>query len=134
MGRCQTITVVITSPMISVLIGFVCGVVSGMGIGGGSILMVWLTAVLTVDQLSAQCINLLFFLPSCAAAIIFHAKEKTICWKAAVPAIIAGSIFSAAFAFLSTSVDVSILRKMFGGFLLIVGLIEIFKKNRKGQA
>lgn len=134
MGRYQIITMSLFSPLISVLIGLICGVISGMGIGGGSILMVWLTAVLAIDQLSAQCINLLFFLPSCAAAIIFHAKEKTVSKEAAIPAIIAGILSAAVFAFLSASIDVSILRKMFGGFLLVVGALEVFKKNRKGPS
>ena len=49
------------SPMIAALVGTVCGVFSGLGIGGGSILMVWLTGIASMDQIMAQGINLLYF-------------------------------------------------------------------------
>ena len=38
----------------AILAGLVCGVLSGFGIGGGSLLMVWMTAVLSMDQKAAQ--------------------------------------------------------------------------------
>ena len=76
--------------LIAVLAGLVCGVLSGFGIGGGSLLMVWMTAVLAMEQKAAQGINLLFFLPTAVCALIFHAKHRQICWKAVVPAALAG--------------------------------------------
>lgn len=54
--------------------GLVCGVLSGFGIGGGSLLMVWMTAVLSMEQRAAQGVNLLYFLPCAACALIFHIK------------------------------------------------------------
>lgn len=71
--------------LIAVLAGLVCGVLSGFGIGGGSLLMVWMTAVLAMEQKAAQGINLLYFLPTAVCALIFHAKHRQICWKAVVP-------------------------------------------------
>ena len=76
--------------LIAVLAGLVCGVLSGFGIGGGSLLMVWMTAVLAMEQKAAQGINLLYFLPTAVCALIFHAKHRQICWKAVVPAALAG--------------------------------------------
>ena len=70
--------------------GLVCGVLSGFGIGGGSLLMVWMTAVCAVGQKTAQGINLLYFLPTAAAALIFHAKNRLIDWRAVLPAAAAG--------------------------------------------
>ena len=49
---------------LAVLAGLICGVLSGFGIGGGSLLMVWLTALLSMDQRTAQGIHLLYFLPA----------------------------------------------------------------------
>lgn len=124
----------IASPLFSVLIGLLCGIISGFGIGGGSVLMVWMTAILGMEQTSAQGINLLYFLPTAAAALIFHIKAKCICWKAVIPSVIAGCVTAAAFAFLAANIDVSLLRKLFGGFLLVVGTLELFRKNGKGRS
>ena len=69
--------------------GLICGVLSGFGIGGGSLLMVWMTAVLSMEQKTAQGVNLLYFLPTAAAALIFHAKNRMVEWRAVIPAAIA---------------------------------------------
>ena len=74
--------------------GLVCGVLSGFGIGGGSLLMVWMTAVLSMEQRAAQGVNLLYFLPCAACALIFHIKNKQIVWRAVWPAALAGSVRS----------------------------------------
>lgn len=93
--------------------------------------MVWLTAVAATDQKTAQGINLLYFLPTSLGALIFHIKNKMICWEAMIPAALCGSITAALAAWLASSLDVSLLRKLFGGFLLAVGVMEFFKKPRK---
>ena len=69
----------------AILAGLVCGVLSGFGIGGGSLLMVWMTAVLSMDQKAAQGVNLLYFLPCAACALIFHIKNRQIVWPAVWP-------------------------------------------------
>ena len=109
--------------LIAVLAGLVCGVLSGFGIGGGSLLMVWMTAVLAMEQKAAQGINLLYFLPTAVCALIFHAKHRQICWKAVVPA-----------ALLAANLEMELLRKLFGGFLIAVGLVEIFCKGLKKKS
>ena len=117
--------------LIAIAAGLVCGVLSGFGIGGGSLLMVWMTAVLSMEQKAAQGINLLYFLPTAAAALIFHTKNRLSEWKAVVPAAIAGSVTAALAALLSANLEMSLLRKLFGGFLILVGLSEVFLKTRK---
>ncbi len=115
----------------AVAAGLVCGVLSGFGIGGGSLLMVWMTAVLGLEQKAAQGINLLYFLPTAAAALIFHAKNRMVCWKAVLPAALAGCVTAALGALLASDLDMTLLRKLFGGFLLLVGLSEIFCKTKQ---
>lgn len=117
--------------LIAIGAGLVCGVLSGFGIGGGSLLMVWMTAVLSMEQKAAQGINLLYFLPTAATALIFHTKNRLIEWKAVLPAAIAGSVTAALAALLSANLEMSLLRKLFGGFLILVGLSEVFLKTRK---
>lgn len=116
--------------VLAALAGLVCGVFSGLGVGGGTLLMVWMTAVMGVAQTTAQGINLLYFLPTAACALLFHIKNRLICWRVVVPAAIIGSLFAAGAAFLATMIDTALLRKLFGGFLLIVGLTELFFRQR----
>ena len=115
----------------AVLAGTVCGVISGFGIGGGSLLMVWLTAVISMEQQAAQSINLLYFLPTAAAALIFHFKNRQICKKAILPAAIGGCAAAVLGAFLASAAQPELLRKLFGGFLVLVGLSELLKKTKK---
>jgi len=118
---------------ISVLAGLLCGILSGFGIGGGSLLMVWMTAVLAFDQKTAQGINLLYFLPTSIGALIFHIRNHLIRLSVTLPAALCGCITAAATAWLSTSLDVSLLRKLFGGYLLVIGVLEICKKPPKSS-
>lgn len=111
--------------------GLVCGVLSGFGIGGGSLLMVWLTAVLSFEQKTAQGINLLYFLPTAAAALIFHARNRVIEWKAVLPAALCGCVTAILGALLSARLEMSLLRRLFGGFLILVGLSEVFLRSGK---
>ena len=109
--------------------GLVCGVLSGFGIGGGSLLMVWMTAVLSMEQKAAQGVNLLYFLPCAACALIFHIKNRQIVWRAVWPAALAGSVCAVGGAMLAQNVDAELLRKLFGGFLVLVGLSEILSEG-----
>ena len=117
--------------ILNIMVGLICGVLSGFGIGGGSLLMVWMTAIMSMEQQSAQTINLLYFLPTAAAALFFHFKNRQVCKKAIIPAVLCGCIAAAGAAFLASSVDPGLLRKLFGGFLLFVGVTEILKKSTK---
>lgn len=116
---------------IAIAAGLVCGVLSGFGIGGGSLLMVWMTAVLSMEQKTAQGINLLYFLPTALCALVFHAKNRMICWRAVIPAAAAGCVTAALGAVLAQNLDMALLRKLFGGFLILVGLEEVLLKGRK---
>ena len=115
--------------MMSIIAGVLCGILSGFGIGGGSLLMVWMTAVIGISQKTAQGINLLYFIPTAIAALIFHAKHKVLCPKAVIPAAIAGCLTAAVSAWLAASMDVSLLKKLFGCYLILVGISELFKKT-----
>ena len=63
---------------LAVLAGLICGVLSGFGIGGGSLLMVWLTALLSMDQRTAQGINLLYFLPAAGKRYLRHLEKSVV--------------------------------------------------------
>ena len=109
-----------------VIIGFISGIVSGMGMGGGTILILLLSIFMNLDQHQAQAINLVFFIPTAISAIIIGIKNKNIQWKLGIPIVIAGIIGAAISAKISTKMDVGLLRKLFGIFLLIIACYEIY--------
>jgi len=118
----------VTDWLIAALAGAVTGVLSGFGIGGGSLLLIYMTNFAGVPQNLAQGVNLLYFLPTAATALPAHVKNGYIEKAALLPAIAAGLAGTALAAWTATAMDVEILRKCFGGFLLIIGLRELFRK------
>jgi uncharacterized membrane protein YfcA len=111
------------------LTGFLTGILSGLGVGGGTLLLIWLTAFAGLPQAQAQGINLLYFLPCAALALRAHIKNGLVDRAAALPAAVAGLAAAPAFALLATVLDGSLLRRAFGAFLLVVGCTELFKKE-----
>lgn len=116
---------------LSSLAGAVTGVLSGFGIGGGTLLLIYLTTFAGVEQSLAQGINLLYFIPAAATALPSHIKNGYVVKKAAIPAILAGLICTAIAAWVATALDVALLRKCFGIFLLYIGITELFRKEQK---
>jgi len=113
-------------------VGAAVGVLSGFGIGGGTILLVYLTAVAGVEQHLAQGINLLYFIPAAVLALPSHRKHGLIEKKALLPAISAGLVCAGAAAWVSSGMDTAVLRKVFGAFLVVVGAAQLFGgKGRK---
>lgn len=96
-----------------------------MGMGGGTVLILLLSIFMGVDQHIAQATNLVFFIPTAIGAIIIGIKNKNIQWKLAVPIILAGAVGAAISSSISTHINVQILRKLFGIFLLIIASYEI---------
>lgn len=116
---------------IALLVGTALGFLSGLGVGGGSLLLLWLTAVLSMEQRTAQGINLLFFLPAALCACFFHLRRKALPWKTILPAAASGCICAALGATLAAHIETELLRKLFGGLLLLTGLSELFRKPKK---
>ena len=114
-----------------VLVGAVTGVLSGFGVGGGTLLLIYLTAFAGIAQNTAQGINLLYFLPAAAMALPSHVRNGYIKKQTALPAIAAGFLSSFAAAWAATAIDVELLRKCFGVFLLYIGVSELLRKPRK---
>ena len=117
------------------LLPFLCGlgasIISAWGVGGGTLLLLVMTLFLGVDQRDAQGINLLFFLPTAASALVCHARggyldKPTL--KASVPVAV---LAAAAGAWISTAVDVDLLRKPFGIYLLLSGISLIWPSKKK---
>lgn len=115
----------------SVLAGFLTGVLSGFGIGGGTLLLLWLTLVSGMDQLQAGGVNLLYFVCCALPALWGHSKNGLVEKKAALWCILAGVPACIAAALLASRLDVTLLRRLFGLFLLMIGFRELFSKSGK---
>lgn len=115
----------------AVLAGLLTGILSGFGVGGGTLLLVYMTLIAGLDQQLAQGINLLYFLPAALLALPSHAKNGYIEKKALLPVIGAGLACAALGAWAATAVNTDLLRKCFGIFLILIGAWELFKKAKK---
>ena len=121
----------LTAFPVAMLVGTVLGFLSGLGIGGGSLLMLWLTAVVAMPQEEARAVNLLFFLPAALICSLFRRKQGKLEKNAVLPAALTGCIAAGICAFLAPKLNTGLLRKLFGGFLILVGLEEVLLKGRK---
>ena len=122
------------------ILPFLCGlgasVISAWGVGGGTLLLLVMTLFLGVDQRTAQGIHLLFFLPTAASALACHWKNGYLdrpTLKSAVPPAV---ILALAGAWAATALDVELLRRPFGVYLLLSGVSLILpgKKKRKSPS
>lgn len=95
--------------------------------------MLWLTLLVNMDHAAARTINLLFFIPSAIVASVFRWRQGKLDITKILPAIICGCISAAIFALLSTKMETSVLRKLFGFLLLATGLRELFYRPRKAR-
>lgn len=117
----------------SILIGVLLGLLAGLGIGGGSLLMLWLTVILEVEYPTARGINLLFFLAAAGGVSIIRLKNGKLDPKNALPAILSGCILAALSAWLVKNLDLKWIQKAFGILLLVTGLRELFYRPRKAK-
>lgn len=116
--------------MLLFFIGLASGIISGMGIGGGAILIPALVLFVQPEQHIAQSVNLLFFIPTAVAALVIHIRNRSVDFRVAIPIIITGFLG----AFLGTQLAIAlpgeILRKVFGVFLLLMGCYELIRRNQ----
>lgn len=118
---------------LTVVVSAVLGILSGLGVGGGSLLIVWLTLVQGTAYPDAKFINLLFFLPPALISSVVNLIRKKLPVKSVLPAALAGSVSAVAFSLLSSSWDVRFLRKLFGGLLLYTAFREIRYKKQAAK-
>ena len=115
---------------IILLISTCLGFLAGLGVGGGSLLLVWLTAVVGMDYSAARIINLFFFLPAAIISSYFRKKEGSLDYKKVLPCIIAGCISAGIATFLSFRTNTDLLRKGFGLLLMLTGIRELLYKAK----
>lgn len=116
---------------VSVAVGILFGFLAGLGVGGGSLLILWLTLIVEVDPFTARCINLMFFIPCALIASIFRRKQGTLPLKKLTAPILCGAVLAGIFSFLSVCIDTAILKRIFGILLLVTGVRELLYRPKK---
>ena len=107
------------------------GVLSGWGLGGGTLLLLYLTAFAHLPPETARSVNLLFFLPCSAAALLAHIRQKQVELRCVLRAAPAGILCALLASRLAAGLDTALLKKLFGGFLLAMGLLELLRRQPK---
>ena len=116
------------------LVGAMTGILSGFGIGGGSLLVLYLTAIADVPQYLAGGINLLYFIGCAPIALIGHIRRKLVQWKTALWCAAAGVAVAIPTSLLTNDLNSDWLRRLFGILLMYIGVKELRagkKQNNK---
>lgn len=117
----------------NIIIGLLSGIAASMGFGGGFVLIIYLTAFAEVNQITAQGVNLLFFLPVALVSLVIHWKNGLVKWKVLLKLIPGGLLGIVIGAFTASHINVGFLQKLFAGLLIFVGFKELFHKNTKNK-
>ena len=119
--------------ILSILVASLLGMLAGMGVGGGSLLLLWLTQVEMLSPAQSRIINLLFYLPAAIISTLFRQKQNPLPVKAILPGILAGCAAAALFTFIGQNTDLTLLKKLLGGLLIITGISEISYRPRNAK-
>ncbi len=116
--------------MLSSVFGFLSGIISGMGIGGGVVLIPLLVLFTSSTQQQAQGINLLYFIPTAISALVVHIKNKKIRFRYAWKLILSSLPWAIGASILAVNLESGVLRKMFAVLLFVTGIYELFSGGK----
>lgn len=116
-----------------IVAGVIGGIVAGMGMGGGTLTIPILTIFLKYEQLRAQGVNLIAFLPMSVVALFIHFKNKLVDFKSTWLLALVGCVFSLGGALIANHISNSVLKKLFALFLIGLGIWQFIelKRNKK---
>lgn len=114
-----------------VLIGILLGALSGLGVGGGSLLLLWLTVVLDTQQEQARLMNLMFFIPCAFTASIFHFRQGKLNLPLTLTAVAAGCLGALIGNLWRQDLDIEMLRSAFGILFILCGVRELFYRPKE---
>ncbi len=121
------------SPLITIPVGIILSVLAGLGVGGGTLLILWLTLIADTEAVTARAINLMFFLVAAGSVSLFRWRKGSLNIKEILPAVIAGCVAAGLCSWISTQIDQNMLRKFFGVLLLLTGLRELLYRPRNAK-
>ena len=117
-----------------VIIGLLGGVLSGMGMGGGTILIPLLTTILGVCQKQAQFLNIISFLFMAIFVVWLNIKNKMVSVFPAIIFSLPGIVTSFISAFLVKGLSENFLKITFGIFLIILAVMQLINLIIKSKS
>lgn len=117
--------------MLEIIFGIISGIVTGLGMGGGTVLILLLSLFTGLEQHVAQATNLVFFIPTSIAAIIINLKQKNIDFRLAINVVIFGIIGAIIGTIISNNISSENLRKYFAIFILFIAFHEVYELYRE---
>lgn len=120
--------------MVVALIGFAAGILSGLAVGGGTLLVPALVFISDINQHSAQGVSLLAFIPTSLVAVVTHYRQGNVKPKLAICLSLGAAVGAVAGALIAVQIPAESLKKVFGIFLVVMGLYEFFWKNKDRHA
>lgn len=109
--------------------GIAAGILGGMGMGGGTILIPLLTIFFNVGQKEAQAINLVAFIPMAMVSLAIHIKNKRVKKEGLLWIIVPAVLTSVGGGFAAQAVNGEVLKRIFGGFLLLLSVVQFFSEE-----
>ena len=119
--------------LLSFFAALVCGVLSAMGVGGGTLLIIYMSVATAFPQHLSQGYNLICFFAVALASLIFHIKNKLVDYRAALIIVLSGLPTAMLGSFLAFHIRPDMLRKLFGGLLFYVGISMLFEKKAEKE-
>lgn len=119
------------SKLSSASVSLFIAILSGLGVGSGGLFVIWLTMVEGVDAVGARGMNLLFFVFSASAALLFHLIRKRIRLSAVAALALFGTIGTVIGSIVGGAINPMILRKIFGAMLFLSGVYALIGKVRR---
>lgn len=117
--------------VMDIFIGVAFGYLAGLGIGGGTLLILWITLVEKMTQADARAINLMFFIVSAGVVTISRLKKGSLDLPKLLPAIFAGCAAASGGSLLSSTIETDLLRPFFGVLLIACGIRELFYRPKE---
>lgn len=116
--------------IVDIVAGLAFGTLSGMGVGGAGLLVIYLTMFRGLGQHDAQGVNLYFFIFASAAAVLIHAAKRKIDTETMLLSLLGGLPTAFLGCFAASAVHPDMLRRVFGGMLILTGLVSFFRQLR----
>ena len=107
------------------LISVVSGILAGMGMGGGTLLIPALTLIMGVEQIVAQSINLLVFVPCAIVCCIIYSGQGLVDFQKGWKIALSAGVVSALAVLLAVKIASKILSIIFGSFIAVLGVVQI---------
>lgn len=121
----------LSGSVFSIVVGAVLGFLTGLGTGGGSLLLLWLTLVLGMEPQTARTVNLMFFIPAAVTASLLRLFKGRLPFRKIILPALAGCVSAAVCAIAGRYMDTEHVKTAFGLLLIFTGIRELLYQPQR---